>query len=112
MLVSVANRLRWRKLANASPRPALLTHMPKAALAPKYCSSPSSALSSAAVSQADAATSASATRSAHNTTMAKQPSVTSHGTTAGEGPKENGLIQGSAIARKTATERIDTPAPA
>ena len=58
MLVSVANWLRWRRLAKASPTAVVLTQGSNAAETPKYCNRPSTALIKAAVSQALGASSA------------------------------------------------------
>jgi hypothetical protein len=51
MLVSVANWLRWRRLAKASPGRAALINGYRNDAPPKYCNRPIAALADAATSQ-------------------------------------------------------------
>ena len=111
MLVSVANWLRWPRLANAWPRPGLLTHCPNTAVAPKYCSKPSTALTTAAASHAAAETRTKRSPGASPgvrpkpkpetpTKTSAQAQENSSGPALGEGPKANGFSHGSVIRRK------------
>lgn len=118
MLVRLANWLRCRKLAKASPGDAWLAHWLRAAAAPKYCNKPMTLLTRPANAQACAA--AGAQRCAKPAPPLVSPdaestdtvrirtavaiSATSQGTTAGEGPGASGFNEGSAKKAKAAMD--------
>ena len=108
MLVKVANWLRCRRFANASPTWVPLIQGEKAAVASKYCSMAIRLLMTAAHSQLVAATWGASTRlSATNSTKTlAQPSETSQGMTAAEGPPAKGLSQGSNSSKGSAKDRM------
>jgi hypothetical protein len=94
MLVSVANWLRWRRLANASPKPLLCTQGLRLCVWPKYCNKPKNALAKAANSQLTA-TVGTVSRDLKSQTATAHAAETSHGWTAGEGPLAKGLSHGT-----------------
>ena len=101
MLVNVANWLRCRKLANASPAAVWLTQGAHAAAEPKYWRSPKPLLTKPASSQEAATTNASRAGDITSARQIRRPSraaaqaqANNSGTTAGEGPGANGLSQG------------------
>ena len=109
ILVRLANWLRCRKLAKASPGDAWLTHGLRAAAAPKYCNRPITLLTRPANNQAcaaghaqrcenDASPAASLRVPREDATKIKPAvaaSATSQGTTAGDGTGAKGFSQGT-----------------
>ena len=112
MLVRVANWLRWRRLAKASPAGVRLTHGAQAALWPVYCSRAIRLLSRPASSQPQASPRPQADRAiappvnplqaATHSNPAPATTLNSHCTMAALGPKVTGFSQGSATSTATA----------
>lgn len=103
MLVKVANRLRWRKLANASPGKVALTKGEKWSLHPRYCTKAIAQLRVPASSQAVAALLANGKGEYANATTINTmpaPKVSSPASQMVEGPKVKGINQGKAMSRR------------
>ena len=85
MLVNVANWLRWRRLAKASPAWVTLIQGLKTGASPKYCTNPMTALRLAANTQLAAITSPqSLSRSNH--TISAHAAENNHGQVPAVGP--------------------------
>ena len=118
ILVRLANWLRWRRLAKASPNEPCRTHGSSAAARPKYCSRPIRLLTRPAATSAQAngpaqrcANVLSSGRSDAMRRAAPSPSsppvaisAINHGSTGGDGPGANGLSQGSVSRKKAVIE--------
>ena len=106
MEVSVANWLRWRRLANAVPWLVCMIQSDQpGSTAPKYCTQAMLALSSAASSQPQATVATKLARgmrcppTAHTSkNNAQLPAVPKRCSMSGLGPQDSGLTQGKAIA--------------